>query len=184
MNILTYASPASIKPHRMWSISLYKGTMSHENFARERRGVLQLLRHEHAHCARAGEMGSAAAGELIRLLGGSSGRDLDKGAACADLGYAWERLPGGNEEDGEEAEWPHVLPSCVYYLKLELEGDLIDCGSHDVALCRVVSLASDQEIESSKEELDSLSTRELREMGIISELGRVIPLEVACKGGD
>ncbi|KAK1743739.1 hypothetical protein QTG54_005336 [Skeletonema marinoi] len=44
MNILTYASPVAIKPHRMWSISLYKGTLSHENFIKEKRGILQLLR--------------------------------------------------------------------------------------------------------------------------------------------
>ncbi|KAL7527314.1 hypothetical protein ACHAXR_005699 [Thalassiosira sp. AJA248-18] len=168
MNILTYASPISIKPHRMWSISLYKGTMSHENFSREKKGVLQMLRPEHAHCT--GKMEEAATGELIRVLGGSSGRDVDKREVCTELGYAWEKLPEG-EEGG--AEWPHVLPSCVYYLKLELVGDLIDCGSHDVALCKVVSMTSDEEIENAADELDSLSTRKLRDMSIISELGRI-----------
>ena len=127
MNILTYASPVSSAPHRMWCISLYKGTLSHENFTRERRGVLQLLRPE--HCSRCiSSEGKGEAGELIRLLGGSSGRDIDKRIACANLGYAWENLPRVGEED--EAAWPPVLPSCLYYLKLELVGDLIDCGNH------------------------------------------------------
>ena len=44
MNVLTYATPVSIQPCRMWCIGLYGGTLSHENFVRERRGVLQLLR--------------------------------------------------------------------------------------------------------------------------------------------
>lgn len=172
MNILTYASPISVKPHRMWSISLYKGTMSHENFAREKRGVLQMLRPEHAHCKAAGEAGEAA-GELIRVLGGSSGLDVDKRAACAELGYAWERLP----EEGGGIEWPYVLPSCFYYLKLELVGDLIDCGSHEVALCKVVSMITDVVEQYPEGEMDSLSTQKLREMSVISELGRVIPLD-------
>ncbi|KAL9190676.1 hypothetical protein ACHAXT_000382 [Thalassiosira profunda] len=169
MNILTYASPVSIRPHRMWAISLYKETLSYANFVRERRGVLQLLKPEHADCkSKEGEMG-----ELIRVLGGSSGRDADKREACKELGYAWERLPDEGAEKG--INWPEVLPSCAYYLKLELVGELIDCGSHDVALCKVVAMISDREVVDAAEELDSLSTRQLREMKVISELGRVVP---------
>lgn len=177
MNILTYASPVSSAPHRMWCISLYKGTLSHENFTRERRGVLQLLRPE--HCSRCissedGALRKGEAGELIRLLGGSSGRDIDKRIACANLGYAWENLPRVGEEDEEEdAEWPLVMPLCLYYLKLELVGDLIDCGSHEVALCRVVAMLSGDDSEEVLE-LNSLSTRVLRRESIISEFGRVL----------
>jgi len=172
MNILTYATPVSIKPHRMWSISLYKGTLSHENFTRNRRGVLQLLCPEHASC----KGKSGVEGELIRLLGGSSGSDVDKRILCKEMGYEWERLPP-NENDGKDIEWPKVLPSSIYYLKLELVGDMIDCGSHEVALCKVVSMISSEEITDASEELDSLSTRQLRRDSIISELGRVIPLD-------
>ncbi|KAL3769115.1 hypothetical protein ACHAW5_008934 [Stephanodiscus triporus] len=113
MNILTYASPVSIKPHRMWCISLYKGTMSHENFARERRGVLQMLRPEHATTGRregtVGVEGTTGEeeGGLIRALGGSSGRDVDKKGICAEMGYAWERLPEG-EEDADDNNWPEM----------------------------------------------------------------------------
>ena len=171
MNILTYATPISIKPYRMWSISLYKGTLSHENFTRDRRGILQLLCPEHASC----KGKSGVEGELIRLLGGSSGSDVDKRLLCKEMGYEWEQLP--NEDDDNDIEWPKVLPSCVYYLKLELVGDMIDCGSHEVALCKVVSMISSEEITDASEELDSLSTRQLRKDSIISELGRVIPLD-------
>jgi hypothetical protein len=153
----------------MWCIGLYRGTMSHENFARERRGVLQLLRPEHTTRHREG----GAEGGLIRVLGGSSGRDVDKRGICEELGYAWERLPEG-EEDADDGDWPEVLPSCFYYLKLQLVGELIDCGSHDVALCEVVAmLSSDEVIEGA--ELDYLSTRGLRRDSIISEFGRIIP---------
>ena len=159
MNILTYASPVSIKPHRMWSISLYKGTLSHENFTREKRGTLQLLTPQHS--------------SLVRVLGGSSGNDVDKRLVCEELGYAWEKLPNDKKDDDH---WPLVLPSCVYYLKLELVGDMIDCGSHEVALCKVVSMISNEEIIDPSDELDSLSTRSLRNDSIISELGRVVPI--------
>lgn len=173
MNILTYASPLGITPHyRTWSISLYKGTKSHANFVRERRGILQLLSPEHALCK--GDTG--VKGELIRVLGGSSGYDVDKKTICDTLGYAWGKQ--SDEIDGEDGgEWPLVLPECCYYLKLELIGDMIDCGSHEVALCKVVSMISSEEIINTKDELNALSTRQLRNDGIISELGRVIPLE-------
>ncbi len=161
MNVLTYATPISIQPFRMWSISLYKGTITHENWTRERRGVLQLLGPCHA--------------KLIRTLGGSSGRDVDKRAICAQLGFDWESLDVlDGEESDERVQWPLVLPSCLYYLQLEMVGDLIDCGSHEVALCRVVKMIADDGVQVAADELDCLNTRKLREMGIISEFGRVV----------
>lgn len=180
MNILTYASPVSIQPCRMWSISLYKGTLSHQNFARERRGVLQLLTPYHVYCRALYNDNSTLCdqtpGALIRLLGGTSGRDRDKRSECEILGYAWRELDFP-EADSEAAKWPSVIPGCLYYLQLELVADMIDCGSHEVALCRVVSMIVDNSIENSSAELEYLSTRKLREMGIISELGRIISAE-------
>jgi hypothetical protein len=169
MNILTYASPVAIKPHRMWSISLYKGTLSHENFAKEKRGILQLLRQQHAK-------GGEAPGKLIRVLGGSSGRDVDKRAICEKLGFPWQSLDYKGETN-HNSDWPQVLPHCVYYLKLELVGEMIDCGSHDVALCRVVEMVSGDDSINAADELDYISTRTLREMDIISELGRIKDVE-------
>lgn len=137
---------------------------------------MQLLRPEHAYCIRSGdESRKREKGDLIRLLGGLSGRDVDKRVACENLGYAWEQLPlAGDESDEEDDDsWPYVLPSCLYYLLLELVGDLIDCGSHEVALCRVVKMLSEDETRDVVE-LDLLSTRELRRESIISELGRVV----------
>ena len=172
MNILTYASPVSVKPHRMWSISLYKGTLSHENFARERRGVLQLLAPEHVQCRRGDSESDQEnnVGALIRLLGGSSGKDVNKRLLCEKSGYGWHKL---DDTDG----WPCILPGCIYYMQLELEGDLIDCGSHEVALCRVVSMVSKDSTNNAADELSYLSTRKLREVGVISEFGRIAETE-------
>ena len=178
MNILTYASPVSIKPHRMWSISLYKGTLSHENFTKQRRGILQLLRPEHALCKGGDGDGNSnsLSGELIRVLGGSSGKEIDKKAMCEQLGFPWETLKcNGGTIDNDV--WPQVLPRCVYYLKLELVGEMIDCGSHDVALCRVVEMVSGDDSINAADELDYISTRSLRDMDIISEFGRIKDVE-------
>lgn len=41
-NIVTYASPVSIQP-RVIAAGLYRGTLSHENAMRDRRGILQIL---------------------------------------------------------------------------------------------------------------------------------------------
>lgn len=48
MNIVTYASPVGIRPSRKWVISLFRQSLTHENFLRRRTGVLQLLTEEHA----------------------------------------------------------------------------------------------------------------------------------------
>lgn len=50
----------------------------------------------------------------------------------------------------------------------------VDCGSHEVALCKVVSMISAGEVNHAEDELDHLSTRRLREDSIISEFGRAI----------
>ncbi len=89
------------------------------------------------------------------------------------MGYAWERLPAGGDDEDDEDNWPDVLPYCLYYLKLELVGDVINCGSHDVAICKVLEMISSEEVIAG-DEMDILLTRELRERSIISELGRVV----------
>ena len=149
MNILTYASPVSIKPDRIWTIGLYKGTVAHENFSATRTGVLQLMMPCHA--------------KTVQLLGGSSGRDVDKRRKCRELGFPWM--------SSDDPDLPDLLPDCACYLQLKLVRDLVDFGSHDVAMCKVESTF----IEDGKNapDQDYLSTAMLREMGIITEQGRV-----------
>ena len=163
MNILTYATPVSIQPDRIWSIGLYKGTTTHENFAIRKEGVLQLLKPKHA--------------PIVKLLGGSSSKEVDKAEGCKNLGFPWIKADisntSGNVEDTPKRTLPcDILPDCVCYLKLSLVGDLIDCGSHDVALCKVESIIVSDESNQSGE-MEYLNTALLREMNIITKQGRV-----------
>lgn len=146
MNILTYATPVSVRPDRVWSIGLYKETLSYENFRRTGTCVLQLLTEKHL--------------PLVKLLGGSSGKDVNKQEKCEKLGFGWGSLP-----TGEEA----VLPDCAYYLKLSAIGDLVDCGSHAVATCKV----EDTFVSNDETKTEYVSTARLRDLGIITEQGRV-----------
>lgn len=159
MNILTYASPISIRPDRIWSIGLFKGTWTHEHFARTGKGVLQLLAPHHA--------------KVVRLLGGSSTREVNKKEKCADLDVPWIPFP----ENEDEKSSIQVLPSCVHYLKVRLVGALIDCGSHDLAMCKVeamfVSPSAEDGDGDSANKKQPLMTSQLREMGIITAQGRV-----------
>ncbi|GFH57490.1 hypothetical protein CTEN210_13966 [Chaetoceros tenuissimus] len=141
MNILTYATPVSVRPDRVWSIGIFKGTQTHENFSKSKRGILQLL--------------APRQSKVVRLLGGSSGKDVDKCEECKKLGFPWIILDG-EEVEGEE-EMPLVLPDCVYYLELTLIGDE----------------ANEDEIQ----QVPYLNTASLREMGIITSAGRVADLD-------
>lgn len=157
MNILTYATPISIRPDRMWSIGLFKGTVAHENFKNEGKGILQLLKPSHA--------------KVVPILGGKSGRDIDKRAECERLGHTWMKPSEIPFKEEDHDACPELLPDCACYLKLELVGDLIDCGSHDLALCKVESIL----VNNGEEEPDTnyLDTASLRDMGIITKQGRV-----------
>lgn len=149
MNILTYATPVSIKPDRIWSLGLFKGTVAHENFSETRGGVLQLLTGRHS--------------KVVKLLGGSSGRDVDKKQKCEKLGMKWVSI---------DKDIPDLLPECAYYLKVSLVGDLIDCGSHELAICKIESMLVPSEADNISQE-EHLSSAELRDLGIITKQGRV-----------
>lgn len=148
MSIVTYASPVSVHPERLWAIGLYKETFSYQLFAKSHRAVLQLLTPAHI--------------PLIRLLGGSSGREVDKREQCRLLGFEWESF-------GEDQ--PMVLPGCASYVSLELgkEGSCwTDGGSHQIALCRASDTFTDSTSSSTH-----LDTKTLRDLGIITDQGRV-----------
>eukprot|EP00429_Kryptoperidinium_foliaceum_P010547 CAMPEP_0176002050 /NCGR_PEP_ID=MMETSP0120_2-20121206/445_1 /TAXON_ID=160619 /ORGANISM="Kryptoperidinium foliaceum, Strain CCMP 1326" /LENGTH=192 /DNA_ID=CAMNT_0017334623 /DNA_START=165 /DNA_END=740 /DNA_ORIENTATION=+ len=141
MNICTYASPVSITPHRIWCLGLYQETLTEENIQRSPFGVLQLLTEDHA--------------DLVSVLGGTSGRDIDKKEACARLGFEWER--------NDDMEGIELLPGCSSYLYLQIQGGLVDAGSHLIApYCRILSMWRDP-----KGTSPQLSTGRLRELGII-----------------
>ena len=120
MNILTYASPVGISPRR-WMISLFRKSESHGNFCKRRTGVLQLLRPCHA--------------PLVYKLGGCSSRDVDKAQACEELGFEWKQFEGHDEL---------LLPDCAAYYRLTLEGDVLNAGEHDAALCVLDGVFADK----------------------------------------
>lgn len=148
MQILTYATPAGVQP-RMWAISLYKPTKTYSNFVAQRTGVLQQLCDSHAN--------------LVYTLGGRSGADVDKAAACAEAGFPWSEANG-------DAEMPQLLPGCATYLRLVQVGDLVSCGEHEVAVCRVEAMLEEE----GGGDKSALMTAPLRAAGIITDRGKAI----------
>ena len=68
---------------------------------------------------------------------------------------------------------PKVLPSCAYYLRLSAVGEIIDGGdSHDIAICKVDEMLTSGDGDRANSE-EYLSTAKLRELGIITEQGRI-----------
>jgi flavin reductase (DIM6/NTAB) family NADH-FMN oxidoreductase RutF len=181
MNLLTYATPISIRPNRLYALGLYKETKSRDNFLREKTCVLQLLsasNEKHTEC--------------VRLLGGTSGKDVSKEDELASVhGIELQELAfndGNDNGSGAEQErLPKVLPGCVRYLQLSMVGDGVtdyDGGesSHDVVICKVDKMWTSSSSDSGEEQKsgnsgsDYLSTGRLRELGLITEQGRIVPM--------
>ena len=153
MNMLTYATPVSIRPERLWAISLFRDTQTHANWRLRGTGVLQQLSVAHA--------------PLTHALGGTSSAqpDVDKAVACEALGWAWFE----SAECGAE----RLLPGCVTYCRLVQQGELIDAGGHEVAICRLERVFGEAELAGGHEKA-ALSTAELRQAGLISAAGRAV----------
>jgi flavin reductase (DIM6/NTAB) family NADH-FMN oxidoreductase RutF len=170
-NILTYATPVSVLPDRVWCLGLYKETLSYENFVRNRCGILQLLTGHHI--------------PYVRLLGGQSGRTVDKIHECQRLGCTFEELPIDPDENKSVYQ---LLSGCPSYLRLIVMGEIVDAGSHAVAICRVettyakktttTTRGNDSSSSSSSQSSGHLNTATLRNLGIINEQGRVVVNDV------
>ena len=113
MNIVTFATPVSVAPPKLWIVSLYRNTKTRQAFLEYGEGVLQLLTPSHKH--------------LVPLLGKRSGYEegYSKREACQEIGLDWV---GGNEMD--------LLPACASYIQLKLLSTS-DAGDHEIALCQV-----------------------------------------------
>ncbi|CAM9185278.1 unnamed protein product [Pylaiella littoralis] len=152
MNIVTYASPAGIEPERLWMVSLYKSTLSHENFVREGSGVLQILRLKHA--------------PLVPILGQSGGRETNKASRCAGESFPWDQPSCGMLSVPQSVS---IIPDCASYITLHMVSKQ-SAGDHDAVICRVGSVAGPGEVQqdaSALSEMKTLETRHLREAGII-----------------
>lgn len=115
MNLVTYASPISLKP-RHYALGLYLDTLSWANMRATRTGVLQVLGEQHA--------------TLFELLGRTSGRQVDKLAALAERGVPVSR----REKDGI----PLLGDSCGW-IELRFAAEPVNYGDHDVVICEVTN---------------------------------------------
>lgn len=113
LNIVTYASPIAIQPDRMYALSLFKNTMSWKNMLQSKRGVLQILQQKHA--------------VLLDVLGRQSGYNIDKLEAISKLGFEIDYRFG-----------LPVLKDSIGVMQLEIVFPPLDCGDHDVVVCKVV----------------------------------------------
>eukprot|EP00894_Picocystis_sp_ML_P005101 jgi/Pico_ML_1/55618/g1282.t1 len=136
MNVVTFAAPVAIQP-RTYAVGLYVDTLTWDNVRRTRKGALQLLRKRHA--------------ELLPLLGKQSGRDVDKYAELEARGFATKETYG-----------LQVLADSYAVLDLQVVGDVLPCGDHDLAICRVL-----HETWISGDEEDVLYTKDLKMAGYL-----------------
>eukprot|EP00591_Stephanopyxis_turris_P007662 CAMPEP_0195515796 /NCGR_PEP_ID=MMETSP0794_2-20130614/6737_1 /TAXON_ID=515487 /ORGANISM="Stephanopyxis turris, Strain CCMP 815" /LENGTH=191 /DNA_ID=CAMNT_0040644277 /DNA_START=333 /DNA_END=908 /DNA_ORIENTATION=- len=147
MNIVTFATPVSVLPPKLWVVSLYLDTMTRDAFLSSKVGVLQLLSKDQS--------------ALVPLLGKQSGYCVTtdvvgKREACKRVNMEWtECCDFGlvEEEEGgvgyvrsiTETMTPSsssslpidILPKCASYMKLKVINTM-RAGDHDVALCQVI----------------------------------------------
>ena len=129
MNIVTFATPVSVAPPKLWTVSLYTNTLTRQAFLDSGVAILQLLSPEQKH--------------LVPLLGKRSGyeEDFSKRAACADANYSW--IPAVDQscqyqtDDDELFCTLDLLPRCASYIQLKLL-QTMDAGDHELALCQVI----------------------------------------------
>lgn len=149
MNIVTYATPVSIKPTQIWAISLYLNSLSYDNFLREGWGVLQQLNENHA--------------EIIDLLGNNSGYMIDKMGELKGKGIILENIDFTLYTQPSNKLSLDIISDADFCLHLSQgENDSLNVGDHDVIFCDVIKyLESENKIHS------RLTTKFLRENGLL-----------------
>ena len=106
----------------------------------------------------------AELGVLALMTPDGDGGAVELAAACEALGWEWFE----SEECGAE----RLLPGCVTYSRLVQQGELIDAGNHEVAICRLERVFGPGEAEGQASA--GLNTAELREAGLITAAGRAV----------
>jgi hypothetical protein len=87
MNIVTFASPVSVAPPKLWIVSLYTNTLTRDAFLESKVAVLQLLTPELK--------------TLVPILGKRSGYEqgFSKRDECEALGHAWVSRSRSDRDD-------------------------------------------------------------------------------------
>lgn len=165
MNLVTFASAVSIFPKPLWSLSLYKGTLSHANFSREGHGVLQLLQERQAH--------------LITLLGKTSGKQVNKMERLTDMietilpfSKVDDSFPGSEEKNDKRDNNISLLGGCKTVIELwRTELPCVDAGDHEIFFCSVNAYRNTGHMTSTTEDVDeegeALTTGYLRQRGLL-----------------
>lgn len=138
MNIVTYATPATLKP-KSYVIAVYRGTKTHSN----------IFNKPNTHFLLQGL--SSAQTNQIRTLGQKSGLKYDKVKYLAKQNLQYYEL--NSQSYG-------YLPDCGFVLLCKLTNS-IKYGDHDLITADVVKIVSDNK------EAKLLTTQELIEKGII-----------------
>ena len=136
MNIITFASPVSVAPPKLWIVSLYNNTLTRESFLSSKIGVLQLL--------------SPKQSVLVPILGKRSGyeNNFSKRKACKETNNnEWISFSLHDEDFDIDAMTESkgrslplsldLLPNCACYIVIKLL-DVIAAGDHDACLVEVI----------------------------------------------
>lgn len=113
MNITTYCCPVTIQPSRRFAVALYTHTATARNMLATGRGVLQILRKQHAN--------------LVPVLGKQSAHDVDKLSLIKEEGH-----------DVVERFGAPTLADAYGVVALKIVS-VETAGDHHLALCEVVA---------------------------------------------
>ena len=92
MNIVTFATPVSVAPPKLWVVSLYTNTLTRHSFLTSKVGVLQLL--------------APSLKNVVPILGKRSGYEegFSKRDKCEKVGYKWISNDKGSASGDESCE--------------------------------------------------------------------------------
>ena len=161
MNIVTYATQVGIKPLPVFAISLFKGTLSFDNFKRNGWGALQLLPNSGYN--------------VVNILGKQSGRDYDKVQILRDLGVSLSPIlisSGRDQTESSDIDASLLImnqsPMILLVENLNQDYPALDVGDHEVILCQVSRVISFAEKEPQIPSTTSyLTTKTLRDIKLI-----------------
>jgi flavin reductase (DIM6/NTAB) family NADH-FMN oxidoreductase RutF len=139
MNIVTFATPVSVAPPKLWMVSLYHGTLTKDSFCHAGCGVMQLLTPRHKGLVDV--LGKHSGYDTTTLASGSVSSDwtpYNKQEECATLGFSPVDC-GGWTRRGNLVGPADLLPGCASYVFLKHLGKQMDAGDHVAILCKVVA---------------------------------------------
>ena len=193
LNLVTYVTPVTVRPDRIYAIGLFKKTLSHTNFLRTKSCILQLLTDDHTACIKV--LGGQSGRDINKELELRHTYNIELQSLPSSSSAASPKEEKGEDNDYDDVPLPKVLPGCVQYLKLSLVGkgpipvyDNDDSQSqdeacHDVVLCKVEDMWTSSPATHTDQDDPTnppsppppphLSTQHLRDLGLITNLGRI-----------